>query len=179
MSTKTQIDIDAAAAATTDVETAPISHAKSNSGFRKGVYISSIVAAVGGFISGYDTGAVSGILTMPTFQDNFFTPDNLTYLQGLLLAFFLMTAALGAFFSGFFCGMCLHILLFKKNDCVSNTCESLRSIKSQVRYCTGIVPILHWKPVRSHWIQIRSLASRPSRCWFGRWSDDQVSDLAL
>lgn len=108
MSSKTQMDVDAA---TTDVESAPAPRPKAPAGFRKGVYISSIVAAVGGFISGYDTGAVSGILTMPIFQDDFFTPDNLTYLQGLLLAFFLMTAALGAFFSGFFCGM-YTILIF-------------------------------------------------------------------
>ncbi|KAL0093888.1 general substrate transporter [Phycomyces blakesleeanus] len=71
--------------------------------FRKAVYLSAIVAAVGGFVCGYDTGAVSGILSMEPFQAYFFTPDNLVYLQGLLLALFLMTAALGAFFSGFFC----------------------------------------------------------------------------
>lgn len=72
--------------------------------FRKSLYISAIVAAIGGFITGYDTGAVSGILAMPTFTDNFFTDDNLDYLQGLLLALFLMTAALGSFTSGHFCG---------------------------------------------------------------------------
>lgn len=72
--------------------------------FRKAMYLSAIVAAVGGFICGYDTGSISGILAMPQFTDNFFTEDNITYLQGLLLALYLMTAALGAFFSGFFCG---------------------------------------------------------------------------
>ncbi|KAI8088410.1 general substrate transporter [Thamnidium elegans] len=71
--------------------------------FRKAVYVSSMVAAVGGFICGYDTGAVSGILAMPIFQNNFFTEENITYLQGLLLALYLMTAALGAFSSGYFC----------------------------------------------------------------------------
>lgn len=79
--------------------------------FRKAVYISAIVAAVGGFVCGYDTGAVSGILAMPLFQAAFFTPDNIVYLQGLLLALYLMTAALGAFFSGFFCGKCFLVLL--------------------------------------------------------------------
>ncbi|KAI8138491.1 general substrate transporter [Fennellomyces sp. T-0311] len=72
-------------------------------GIRKGVYLSSIVAAIGGFLCGFDTGATSGVLTMVPFQTRFFTEDNIDYLQGLLLAFFLMTAALGAFFSGFFC----------------------------------------------------------------------------
>lgn len=72
--------------------------------FRKAMYLSAIVAAVGGFVCGYDTGSVSGILAMPQFTENFFTDENITYLQGLLLALYLMTAALGAFFSGFFCG---------------------------------------------------------------------------
>lgn len=72
--------------------------------FRKAVYLSAIVAAVGGFICGYDTGAVTGITAMPLFQSNFFTEDNIDYLQGLLFALYLMTAAIGAFFSGYLCG---------------------------------------------------------------------------
>lgn len=75
--------------------------------FRKAVYISSVVAAAGGFICGYDTGSISGILAMPIFQERFFTEENMVYLQGLLLALYLTTAALGAFFSGFFCGKLL------------------------------------------------------------------------
>ncbi|KAI8065861.1 general substrate transporter [Gongronella butleri] len=71
--------------------------------FRKSVYLAAAVAAFGGLLCGYDTGCVSGILAMPIFQERFFTEDNLVYLQGLLLAFYLMTAALGAFFSGFIC----------------------------------------------------------------------------
>ncbi|KAG2198590.1 hypothetical protein INT47_001037 [Mucor saturninus] len=71
--------------------------------FRKAVYLSAIVAAVGGFICGYDTGAVTGITAMPLFQSNFFTEDNIDYLQGLLFALYLMTAAIGAFFSGYLC----------------------------------------------------------------------------
>ncbi|KAI8099419.1 general substrate transporter [Halteromyces radiatus] len=71
--------------------------------FRKSVYISSTVAALGGALCGFDTGAISSILAMNIFIDKFFTKDTYTYLQGLLLAFYLMTAALGAFFSGFFC----------------------------------------------------------------------------
>lgn len=72
--------------------------------FRKAVYLSAIVAAVGGFVCGYDTGAVTAITAMPLFQANFFTEDNIDYLQGLLFALYLMTASVGAFFSGYFCG---------------------------------------------------------------------------
>ncbi|KAI8375070.1 general substrate transporter [Choanephora cucurbitarum] len=71
--------------------------------FRKAVYLSALIAAIGGFVCGYDTGAISGILAMPTFQTHFFTEENLNYLQGLLLALFLMTAAIGSFLFGFLC----------------------------------------------------------------------------
>lgn len=78
----------------------------------KGVYLSAIVAAIGGFLSGYDTGATSGVLTMEPFVNRFFSPENLAYLQGLMLAFFLMTAALAAFCSGPVCGTCIYIYFY-------------------------------------------------------------------
>ncbi|SAM03942.1 hypothetical protein [Absidia glauca] len=71
--------------------------------FRKSVYISSTVAALGGALCGYDTGCISSILAMDIFKSRFFTEDNYTYLQGLLLALYLMTAAIGSFSSGYFC----------------------------------------------------------------------------
>ncbi|ORZ20299.1 general substrate transporter [Absidia repens] len=71
--------------------------------FRKSVYLSSTVAAFGGALCGYDTGCISSILAMEIFKAKFFTQETYVYLQGLLLAFYLMTAALGAFFSGYFC----------------------------------------------------------------------------
>ncbi|KAG2173597.1 hypothetical protein INT43_005015 [Umbelopsis isabellina] len=77
-----------------------------NKGMRKSVYIAATMAAVGGFVCGYDTGAVSGILVMPTFQASFPEFEDETqfvYLEGLLVAFMLMTAALGAFLSGPIC----------------------------------------------------------------------------
>ena len=83
-----------------------------HNGVRRGVYISAIVAAIGGFLCGFDTGATSGVLTRVSFQELFFTKDNLEYLQGLLLALFLMTAALGAFFSGYFCGTDKFLLFY-------------------------------------------------------------------
>ncbi|KAF7729781.1 hypothetical protein EC973_003860 [Apophysomyces ossiformis] len=77
--------------------------AEARKGVRKAVYLSALVAALGGFVCGYDTGAVSGILSMTPFVTRFFTDENRDYLQGLLLAFFLMTATIGAFLSGVFC----------------------------------------------------------------------------
>ncbi|KAI9268150.1 general substrate transporter [Phascolomyces articulosus] len=72
-------------------------------GFRKGVYLSSIVAAVGGFLISFDTGATSGVLTMIPFRERFFNENNIDNLQELLLALYLMTATLGSFFSALFC----------------------------------------------------------------------------
>ncbi|KAI8884194.1 general substrate transporter [Backusella circina FSU 941] len=82
--------------------------------FRKAVYVSAFVAAIGGFVCGYDTGSISGIMAMPTFNDHFFDPDQVVYLQGLLLALYLMAAALGSFSSGVLCAscaLCVGILL--------------------------------------------------------------------
>jgi hypothetical protein len=94
--------------------------------FRKAVYLSAIVAAVGGFVCGYDTGSISGILAMPIFQAKFFTEENMVYLQGLLLALYLMTAALGAFFSGFFCGKFFFRLCFYFDHyLILDSCRSL------------------------------------------------------
>ncbi|KAI9290344.1 general substrate transporter [Umbelopsis sp. AD052] len=83
-----------------------ILNASKNKGWRKSVYIAATLAAVGGFVCGYDTGAVAGILYMPTFRDSFpelASDDQFVYLEGLLVAFMLMTAALGAFASGPIC----------------------------------------------------------------------------
>jgi len=75
-------------------------------GWRKSVYIAATLAALGGFVCGYDTGAVAGIMIMPTFRSAF--PEladetQFVYLEGLLVAFMLMTAALGAFASSPIC----------------------------------------------------------------------------
>ncbi|KAI9314250.1 general substrate transporter [Dichotomocladium elegans] len=72
-------------------------------GVRKGVYLSAVVAAIGGYLSGFDTGATSGVLTMQPFTSYFFTEGNIEYLEGLLLALFLMTAAIASFLSGIIC----------------------------------------------------------------------------
>jgi hypothetical protein len=72
--------------------------------FRRPVYIYSIIAAVGGFICGYDTGSISSIVSLPIFQKRFFIHGSLAYYESILLASYLITSMCGAFFSGYFCG---------------------------------------------------------------------------
>jgi hypothetical protein len=81
---------------------------------RKLVYIYAIIAAIGGFICGYDTGSISSIIALPVFQDRFFIHGSLAYYQSILLASYLVTSMLGAFFSGYFCGK--EYLLFVSNN---------------------------------------------------------------
>lgn len=71
---------------------------------RKLVHVYAIIAAIGGFICGYDTGSISSILALPVFQDRFFIHGSVAYYQSILLASYLVTSMLGAFFSGYFCG---------------------------------------------------------------------------
>ncbi|CAO3699856.1 unnamed protein product [Rhizopus stolonifer] len=61
------------------------------------------VAAVGGFVCGYDTGSISSIIALPIFQKLFFLNKPLAYYESLLLASFLVTSMTGAFISGYFC----------------------------------------------------------------------------
>jgi hypothetical protein len=71
---------------------------------RKSVYIYAIIAAVGGFVCGYDTGSISSVIALPIFQKRFFIHGSLEYYESILLASYLVTSMLGAFFSGYFCG---------------------------------------------------------------------------
>ncbi|KAL0097141.1 general substrate transporter [Phycomyces blakesleeanus] len=78
--------------------------------FRKSVYLSALVAAFGGFVCGFDTGAISGIMAIPVFKTYFFTPTNMVYFQGFILALFLMTAAIGSLLSGFCCDVTILLI---------------------------------------------------------------------
>ncbi|KAL7327992.1 hypothetical protein PS15p_206337 [Mucor circinelloides] len=70
---------------------------------RKSVHVYSLVAAVGGFICGFDTGSISSIISLPMFQSRFFINGSLAYYESILLASYLVTSMCGAFFSGYFC----------------------------------------------------------------------------
>ncbi|CAO3690098.1 unnamed protein product [Umbelopsis vinacea] len=72
-----------------------------STGRRKTVYISSTLAATGGFVTGYDVGAIASILALPTFLEAF--PDLDASLQSILLMVTLAAGAIGAFSSGYFC----------------------------------------------------------------------------
>ncbi|CAO3578481.1 unnamed protein product [Absidia cylindrospora] len=76
---------------------------KESKSFRKSVYLSSLVAAFGGALCGYDTGCISSIIAMKIFKVKFFTEYSYTYLEGLLLVSYLITAAVGSLSSGYFC----------------------------------------------------------------------------
>ncbi|KAI9481023.1 MAG: general substrate transporter [Benjaminiella poitrasii] len=71
--------------------------------FRKSVYLYALVAAIGGFVCGYDTGSISSIIALPLFQKRFFTSNTFAYYESILLASYLVTSMCGAFFSGYFC----------------------------------------------------------------------------
>ncbi|ORZ25279.1 general substrate transporter [Absidia repens] len=89
---------------TANVYATPMSSLSEESkSFRKPVYLSSLVAAFGGALCGYDTGCISSIIAMKIFKVKFFTEYSYTYLEGLLLVSYLMTAALGSLSSGYFC----------------------------------------------------------------------------
>lgn len=82
---------------------------------RKNVYLYAIIAAVGGFICGYDTGSISSIIALPIFQKRFFIHGSIAYYESILLASYLVTSMLGAFFSGYICGI---FFFFLPRSCV-------------------------------------------------------------
>lgn len=88
-------------------------------GGRKSLYMAGIVAAGGGFVVGFDSGAISGTMVLEPFIDRFLNEDA-TYRQALLVAMMLLTATIGGLLSGNVCGrVCLDIadlfILFKPN----------------------------------------------------------------
>lgn len=72
-------------------------------GGRKSIYMAGIIAAGGGFVVGFDTGAVSGTMVLQPFVDKFLNVDA-TYRSALLVAMMLLTATIGGLISGNVCG---------------------------------------------------------------------------
>jgi uncharacterized membrane protein (UPF0136 family) len=90
-----------------DTEATPLllsSSTKLLSSYRTSAYCYAIIAAVGGFVCGYDTGSISSIIALPYFQRRFFIHGSLAHYESMLLASYLITSMCGAFSSGFFCG---------------------------------------------------------------------------
>ncbi|KAI7898970.1 general substrate transporter [Cokeromyces recurvatus] len=71
-------------------------------GSRKSLYMAGVVAATGGFVTGFDTGAISGIMVLQPFINRFLNVDS-TYRNGLLVAMMLLTATIGGLASGNVC----------------------------------------------------------------------------
>ena len=72
-------------------------------GGRRSLYMAGVVAAGGGFVVGFDSGAISGTMVLQPFIDRFLSEDG-TYRQALLVAMMLLTATIGGLISGNVCG---------------------------------------------------------------------------
>ncbi|ORX90096.1 general substrate transporter [Basidiobolus meristosporus CBS 931.73] len=69
---------------------------------RVSLYMAATVAAAGGFVVGFDTGAISGIMALDSFSSRFLN-ENAAYREGLLTALMLLTATIGGLMSGNIC----------------------------------------------------------------------------
>lgn len=72
-------------------------------GGRKSLYMAGVIAAGGGFVVGFDTGAISGTMSLDPFISRFLNQDS-DYRQALLVAIMLLTATIGGLSSGIICG---------------------------------------------------------------------------
>lgn len=70
---------------------------------RKSLYMAGLIAAGGGFVIGFDTGAISGTMSLVPFMDRFLNQDA-EYREALLVAIMLLTATIGGLSSGNICG---------------------------------------------------------------------------
>ncbi|KAL0082268.1 general substrate transporter [Phycomyces blakesleeanus] len=81
---------------------ASITQISRGKGSRKSIYLAAIMAAAGGFVVGYDSGSISGVMAMDVFANKFLNQDT-SYREGLLVAIMLLTATLGGLMSGYIC----------------------------------------------------------------------------
>ncbi|CAO3678574.1 unnamed protein product [Rhizopus stolonifer] len=84
-----------------DKESLPTVHEVRRGG-RKSLYWASIIAAGGGFVVGFDTGAISGTMVLDSFVKKFMDVDY-AYRDALLVAMMLLTATIGGLISGNIC----------------------------------------------------------------------------
>ncbi|KAG1641643.1 hypothetical protein G6F44_005625 [Rhizopus delemar] len=84
-----------------DQESIPTIH-EIHRGGRKSIYMAGVIAAGGGFVVGFDTGAISGIMVLDGFVNRFLNVDY-EYRQALLVAMMLLTATIGGLISGNVC----------------------------------------------------------------------------
>jgi sugar porter (SP) family MFS transporter len=87
-------------------------------GGRRSLYMAGIIAAGGGFVVGFDTGAISGIMVLQPFIDRFLNVDA-TYRSALLVAMMLLTATIGGLLSGHICGK-IFFHITQKKLCTKN-----------------------------------------------------------
>lgn len=98
MSEKTQKDV------ITDIDAESIATRKTICrGGRKSLYMAGVISAGGGFVVGFDTGAISGIMVLEPFIQRFLN-ENDAYRESLLVAMMLLTATIGGLISGNVCG---------------------------------------------------------------------------
>ncbi|KAI8355665.1 general substrate transporter [Blakeslea trispora] len=69
----------------------------------KSAYTSAIIAGIGGLVCGFDTGSITGILSLPEFQKRFFANGTPAYYQSIFLSSFLVFCMMSALFSGYAC----------------------------------------------------------------------------
>ncbi|EIE77332.1 hypothetical protein G6F46_002251 [Rhizopus delemar] len=84
-----------------DQESLPTLH-EIHRGGRKSLYMAGIIAAGGGFVVGFDTGAISGTMVLESFVNRFLNVDT-EYRNALLVAMMLLTATIGGLISGNVC----------------------------------------------------------------------------
>jgi hypothetical protein len=96
------------------IATHPTIHRKG----RKSLYMAGIIAAGGGFVVGFDTGAISGTMVLEPFVDRFLQVDG-TYREALLVAMMLLTATIGGLLSGNICGK--YNFIINKNVFTENS----------------------------------------------------------
>lgn len=119
-----------------DKESLPTVHEVRRGG-RKSLYWASIIAAGGGFVVGFDTGAISGTMVLDSFVKKFMDVDY-AYRDALLIAMMLLTATIGGLISGDICGKFFFFTFPQKLN------DLYRLHWSKVHHFTGNMGVCYW-----------------------------------